>query len=180
MLFLFFESHKKLLENSYIDDSIVCIVRKKVDNKLINSPYVSLLWDILQPQLFQLQRSVYLIDIAFVFIYFYGPHIFNMAPIFGYQQALGLLLFRSWAEHCIHFQQKPQISYDISIILYRYKYRISHIDRYTALTCVQLLSRRNVRNYTKMYHRQLQGEEFVDRSQKISDTFSVCIYSPTC
>jgi len=47
MLFLFFESHKKLLENSYIDDSIVCIVRKKVDNKLINSPYVSLLWDIL-------------------------------------------------------------------------------------------------------------------------------------
>jgi len=36
----------KLLENSYIDDSIVCIVRKKVDNKLINSPYVNLLCDI--------------------------------------------------------------------------------------------------------------------------------------
>jgi len=42
----FFESKIKLLENSYIDDSIVCIVRKKVDNKLTNSPYVSLLWDI--------------------------------------------------------------------------------------------------------------------------------------
>jgi len=28
-----FESQIKLLENSYIDDSIVCIVRKKVDNK---------------------------------------------------------------------------------------------------------------------------------------------------
>jgi len=39
----FFENQTKLLENSYIDDSIVCIVRKKVDNKqLTNSPYVSL------------------------------------------------------------------------------------------------------------------------------------------
>ena len=36
----------KLLENSYIDDLIVCIVRKKFDNKLTNSPYVSLLCDI--------------------------------------------------------------------------------------------------------------------------------------
>ena len=35
----------KLLENSYIDDLIVCIVRKKFDNKLTNSPYVSLLCD---------------------------------------------------------------------------------------------------------------------------------------
>ena len=34
MLLLFFESQKELLENSYIDDLIVCIVRKKVDNKL--------------------------------------------------------------------------------------------------------------------------------------------------
>ena len=38
------ESQIKLLEKSYIDDSIVCIVRKKVDNKLTNS-YVSLLCD---------------------------------------------------------------------------------------------------------------------------------------
>jgi len=38
------ESQIKLLENSYIDDSIACIVRKKVDNKLTNS-YVSLLCD---------------------------------------------------------------------------------------------------------------------------------------
>jgi len=28
----FFESQIKLLENSYIDDSIICIVKKKVDN----------------------------------------------------------------------------------------------------------------------------------------------------
>ena len=35
--FGFFESQIKLLENSYIDDSIVCIVRKKVDNKLTYS-----------------------------------------------------------------------------------------------------------------------------------------------
>jgi len=46
MLLLFYESQIKPLENSYIDDSIVCIVRKKVDNKLTNSPYVSLLCDI--------------------------------------------------------------------------------------------------------------------------------------
>ena len=45
MVFVFLESQIKLLENSYIDDSIVCIVRKKVDNKLTNSPYVSLLCD---------------------------------------------------------------------------------------------------------------------------------------
>ena len=31
------ESQIKLLEKSYIDDSIVCIVRKKVNNKLTNS-----------------------------------------------------------------------------------------------------------------------------------------------
>ena len=37
---------EKLLENSHIDDSIVYIVGKKVDNKLTNSSYVSLLWDI--------------------------------------------------------------------------------------------------------------------------------------
>ena len=41
----FFESQIKLLENSYIDDSMVCIVRKKVDNKFTNSPYVSFLCD---------------------------------------------------------------------------------------------------------------------------------------
>jgi len=38
ILMFFFESQIKLLENSYIDDSIVCIVRKNVDNKLTNSP----------------------------------------------------------------------------------------------------------------------------------------------
>jgi len=32
MFFVFLERQIKLLENSYIDDSIVCIVRKKVDN----------------------------------------------------------------------------------------------------------------------------------------------------
>jgi len=37
-------SRIKLLEISYIDDSIVCIVKKKVDNRLTNS-YVSLLCD---------------------------------------------------------------------------------------------------------------------------------------
>ena len=46
MFFVFLERQIKLLENSYIDDSIVCIVRKKVDNKLTNSPYVSLRFDI--------------------------------------------------------------------------------------------------------------------------------------
>ena len=45
-LFWFFESLIKLLENPYSDDSIVCIVRKKVDNKRTNPPCVSLLCDI--------------------------------------------------------------------------------------------------------------------------------------
>jgi len=36
----------EIVKYSYIDDSIVCIVKKKVDNKLTNSPYVSLLCDI--------------------------------------------------------------------------------------------------------------------------------------
>ena len=60
MLLLFFDSQKKLLENSYIDDSIVCIVRKKVDNKLINSPYVSLLWNIATDNLVAKKLGVYL------------------------------------------------------------------------------------------------------------------------
>ena len=45
-LFWFFESLIKLLENPYSDDSIVCIVRKKVDNKRTNPPCVSLLCDL--------------------------------------------------------------------------------------------------------------------------------------
>mgnify|MGYP000031195119 CR=1 FL=1 len=60
MLLLFFDSQKKLLENSYIDGSIVCIVRKKVDNKLINSPYVSLLWNIATYILVAKKLGVYL------------------------------------------------------------------------------------------------------------------------
>ena len=36
------------------------------------------------------------IDIAFVLKNIYGPHIFNMAPIFCFQWALGSLLFKSW------------------------------------------------------------------------------------
>ena len=57
---LFFESQIKLLENSYIDDSIVCIVRKKVDNKLTNSPNVSLLCDITTDILVAKKLGVYL------------------------------------------------------------------------------------------------------------------------
>ena len=63
MLLLFFESQKKLLENSYIDDSTVCIVRKKVDDKLTNSPCVtcvSLLWDIATDILIAKKLGVYL------------------------------------------------------------------------------------------------------------------------
>mgnify|MGYP000096067638 CR=1 FL=1 len=59
-VFVFFESQIKLLENSYIDDSIVCIVRKKVDNKLTNSPYVSLLCDITTDSLAAKKLGVYL------------------------------------------------------------------------------------------------------------------------
>ena len=59
-VFVFFESQIKLLENSYIDDSIVCIVRKKVDNKLTNSPYVSLLCDITTDILVAKKLGVYL------------------------------------------------------------------------------------------------------------------------
>jgi len=57
---LFFESQIKLLENSYIDDSIVCIVRKKVDNKLTYSPNVSLLCDITTDILVAKKLGVYL------------------------------------------------------------------------------------------------------------------------
>ena len=64
MLLLFFESQIKLLENSHIDDSIVFIVRKKVDNKLTNSSYVSLLWDVTTDILVAKKFSVF----------FYGPH----------------------------------------------------------------------------------------------------------
>jgi len=60
MLLLFFESQKKLLENTYIDDSIVCIVRKKVDGKLTNSPCGSLLWDIATDILIAKKLGVYL------------------------------------------------------------------------------------------------------------------------
>jgi len=65
-------------------------VRKKVDNKLTNSPYVSLLCDI--------TTDILVAKRFFAFV-FYGPYIFNMAPIFCYQWALGPLLFRSLAEH---------------------------------------------------------------------------------
>ena len=60
MMLLFFESQIKLLENSYIYDSIVCIVRKKVDNKLTNSPCVSLLCDITTDILVAKKIGVYL------------------------------------------------------------------------------------------------------------------------
>jgi len=60
MLLLFYESQIKPLENSYIGDSIVCIVRKKVDNKLTNSPYVSLLWDITTDILVAKKLGIYL------------------------------------------------------------------------------------------------------------------------
>jgi len=59
-MLLFFESQIKLLENSYIGDSIVCIVRKKFDNKLTNSPYVSLLCDITTYILVAKKLGVYL------------------------------------------------------------------------------------------------------------------------
>ena len=54
------ESQIKLLENSYIDDSIACIVRKKVDNKLTNSPYVSLRCDITTDILVAKKLGIYL------------------------------------------------------------------------------------------------------------------------
>jgi len=60
MWVFFVESQIKLLENSYIDDSIVCIVRKKVDNKLTNSPYVNLLCDITIDILVAKKLGVYL------------------------------------------------------------------------------------------------------------------------
>ena len=60
ILMFFFESQIKLLENSYIDDSIVCIVRKNVDNKLTNSPYVSLLCDMTKYILAAKKLGVYL------------------------------------------------------------------------------------------------------------------------
>ena len=50
----------EIVKYSYIDDSIVCIVKKKVDNKLTNSPYVSLLCDITTDILVAKKLSVYL------------------------------------------------------------------------------------------------------------------------
>ena len=50
----------EIVKYSYIDDSIVCIVKKKVDNKLTNSPYVSLLCDITTDILVAKKLGVYL------------------------------------------------------------------------------------------------------------------------
>ena len=50
----------EIVKYSYIDDTIVCIVKKKVDNKLTNSPYVSLLCDITTYILVAKKLSVYL------------------------------------------------------------------------------------------------------------------------
>jgi len=107
MFFLFFfESQIKLVENSYIDDSIVCIVRKKVDNKLTNSRYVSLLCDINTDSLVAKECCLW-------------PtyYIFNMAPIYGYQWDFVPLLFRSWAEHCLNQSTVVYISNNLTLVL---------------------------------------------------------------
>ena len=84
MLLLFFESQKKLLENSYLDDSIVCIVGKKVDNKLTNSPYVSLLWDIATDILVAKKLGVYLkVSYRYSFCFdLFMTHIYSTWPLF--------------------------------------------------------------------------------------------------
>jgi len=50
----------EIVKYSYIDDSIVCIVKKKVDNKLTNSPYVSFLCDITTDILVAKKLGVYI------------------------------------------------------------------------------------------------------------------------
>jgi len=98
MLLLFFESQKKLLENSYLDDSIVCIVGKKVENKLTNSPYVSLLWNIATDILVAKKLGVYF-KVSYRYSFCFDLF---MAHPFCYQWAIGPLLFRTWAEHCLY------------------------------------------------------------------------------
>ena len=50
----------EIVKYSYIDDSIVCIVKNKVDNNLTNSPYVSFLCDITTDILVAKKLGVYL------------------------------------------------------------------------------------------------------------------------
>ena len=58
-LFLFWNSDKAA-RKLILDDSVVCIVRKKVDNKLTYFPYVSLLCDIATNNLVAKKLGVYL------------------------------------------------------------------------------------------------------------------------
>ena len=79
--YVFFESQIKLLENSYIDDSIVCIVRKKVENKLTNSPYVSLLCDI-TTDIFVAKKFILKVSNRYTALFwiFFMAHIYSIWP----------------------------------------------------------------------------------------------------
>ena len=100
------ESQIKLLENSYIDDSIACIVRKKVDNKLTNSD-VSLLCD--KTRHFSCKEvrcliagAIFKVSYRYSFCFeFFMAHIYSTwPPCFVFNGSLGPLRFKSWAEQC--------------------------------------------------------------------------------